>query len=108
MTNKYIQPGEVWDYTAGADIASGDVVVMGDVVGVALAAIANGATGPVQVSGVFELAKLSTDVAAIGDPLYWDAGNSRLTVTASTHKLAGYAAQASGSGTATARVKLKL
>lgn len=32
---------------------------------------------------------LSSDTPAVGDILYWDAGNSRLTTTASTHKKVG-------------------
>jgi predicted RecA/RadA family phage recombinase len=55
---------------------------------------------------VFTLAKLSTDVVAQGAILYWDAGNSRLTVTASTHKKAGLAAGAAGSGVSTVAVDL--
>lgn len=106
MTTKYVQPGEVIDYTAGANIASGQVVLMTARIGVALAAIANGATGPVQVSGVFNIAKLSTDVVAQGALLYWDNSNSRLTTTASGNTLAGYAVAAAGNGVATVNIKL--
>ena len=35
MTTKFVQPGEVIDYTAGANIASGQVVLMGARIGVA-------------------------------------------------------------------------
>jgi predicted RecA/RadA family phage recombinase len=106
MTKKYIQPGEVLDYTAGANIASGDVVLVGVRVGVALADIANGATGPVQVSGVFELTKLSTDAPVQGALLYWDNTNKRLTTTASGNTLAGYAFKGAASGLATVQIKL--
>ena len=106
MTNKYVQPGDVIDYTAGSAIASGQVVVMGVRVGVALAAIAAGATGPVQVTGVFTIAKLSSDVVAQGALLYWDNGNSRLTTTVGSNVLAGYATAAAGNGVATVNIKL--
>lgn len=76
MTTKFVQPGEVIDYTAGANIASGQVVLMGARIGVALKAIANGETGPMQVTGVFNIAKLSTDNMAQGALLYWDNTNS--------------------------------
>jgi predicted RecA/RadA family phage recombinase len=79
---------------------------MGEVVGVALNAIANGESGAVATEGVFNLACLSTDVVAQGDVVYWDATESRLTTTASTHKCAGYAAAPSANGVATCDVKL--
>lgn len=106
MTTKFQQPGEVADYTAGANIASGDVVVMGVRVGVALAAIANGKTGSVQVSGVFRLAKLSTDNIAQGALVYWDNTNKRITSTSSGNTLAGYAFNAAGASTTAIDVKL--
>lgn len=108
MAKNYKQAGGIWDHTAGSNLTSGSPVLMGDVLGVALADIASGSTGAVAVSGTFTIAKLSTDVVAQGAALYWDAGNSRLTTTASTNKLAGYAAAAAGSGAATVDVRLKL
>lgn len=106
MTNKYVMTGQVLDYVAGSNIAVGAVVLMVNRIGVALAAIASGATGAVAVQGVFTVAKLSTDVVAQGDLLYWDAGNSRLTTTASTHKVAGYAAKAAGNGVTTVEINI--
>jgi predicted RecA/RadA family phage recombinase len=106
MTSKFVQPGEVIDYTAGANITSGQVVLMGVRIGVALAAIANGSTGSVQVTGVFTIAKLATDVVAQGAALYWDNTNSRLTTTASGNTLAGYATAAAGSGVSTVNIKI--
>lgn len=108
MTTRYIQPGDVLDYTAGADIANGAVVVMSSMIGVALKAIPNGTIGPVAVSRVFELPKLSTDTIDQGQVVYWDAGNSRITETSSTHAVAGRAAAASGSGATTCRVLLNV
>lgn len=107
MTTKFVQPGEVIDYTAGANIASGQVVLMGARIGVALKAIANGETGPMQVTGVFNIAKLSTDNMAQGALLYWDNTNSRLTTTASGNTLAGFAAAAAAASTTTS-VNIKI
>lgn len=106
MTTKFVQPGEVIDYTAGANIASGQVVLMGARIGVALKAIANGETGPMQVTGVFNIAKLSTDNMAQGALLYWDNTNSRLTTTASGNTLAGFAAAAAGASTTSVNIKI--
>lgn len=106
MALKYKSGGETIMHTASADISSGDVVVVGDRVGIALVDIANGAVGPVALQGVWTVSALSTDDIAAGKKLYWDAGNSRATLTASTHKALGYAAAASGSGVATVDVEL--
>lgn len=106
MTTKFVQPGEVIDYTAGANIASGQVVLMGARIGVALKAIANGETGPMQVTGVFNIAKLSTDNMAQGALLYWDNTNSRLTTTASGNTLAGFAAVAAAASTTSVNIKI--
>lgn len=73
MTVKALQIGNVINYTAGADIASGDLVVMGHTLGIALADIANGAVGPVAVEGVFEgVPKVSAAVFAQGEKLILD------------------------------------
>ena len=106
MTTNFVQPGEVIDYTAGANIASGQVVLMGARIGVALKAIANGETGPMQVTGVFNIAKLSTDNMAQGALLYWDNTNSRLTTTASGNTLAGFAAAAAAATTTSVNIKI--
>ena len=50
---------------------------------------ADGALGSYRAYWEGYLNILSSDTPAVGDILYWDAGNSRLTTTASTHKKAG-------------------
>ena len=65
-------------YTAGADIAVDEIVVLGVIdakkckVGVAREAIANGETGVVAVSGVFEFPKVSAAVIKAGESVNWD------------------------------------
>lgn len=99
--NNFIQLGDVLDYTATQAVASGVLVVIGARVGIAVANIPAGETGPLRVKGVVELAKLGTDAAEQGELLYWDAANSRLTTTEAGNVLAGYAAQAAGAGVTT-------
>lgn len=73
MTVKFVQVGNVVDYTAGADISSGDLVVMGNTLGVALTDIANGDTGAVAIEGVFSgVPKVSAAVFAVGEKLILD------------------------------------
>lgn len=100
MANNYIQPGEVLDHVAAAAITSGQVVLMGKRVGIALGKAAIGETVAVQVKGVFNATKVTADVVAQGALLYWDATASKFTTTVGTNTLAGYAA-AAASGSAT-------
>lgn len=73
MATNYVQPGKTMTITAGADLTSGQVVVVGKVLCVALQAIANGATGVVATEGVFTVPKVSAAVIAQGENLTWDA-----------------------------------
>lgn len=72
MASNFQQRGDVIQYTAGANITSGSVVKIGNILGVALADIANGATGPVAIRGVFTVPKVSGAVIAQGESLVWD------------------------------------
>ena len=108
MTKKYLQPGNVFDHVAAAPIASGDVVVFPDMIGVALTDIATGEEGSVGVSGVFEINTLSTDVVAQGAQLYWDATPGELTLVSTANTPAGKAAAAAGSGATTVLIALNI
>ena len=111
MATNYIAEGKVVDYTAGADITAGSVVKMNKILGVAIADIANGDTGPVAISGIFECPKLSTAVIALGESLTWDvsAGNfDDQAATPATGDVTGAAAvavEAAGNGVTTVKVK---
>ncbi len=73
MTTKFVQVGATINYTAGADIAAGDLVVMGHTLGIALTDIATGETGAVAIEGVFSgVPKVSAAVFAVGEKLILD------------------------------------
>lgn len=106
MAKNYIQEGNVLSYTATAAVASGAVVVIGKRIAIALADIAVGETGSITAEGVFAVAKLGTDVVGLGDLLYWDAANNRLTTTAAGNTAAGFAAAPAGAGVGTVNIKI--
>lgn len=108
MAQNYVQEGDVLNYTnaSGSTISSGAALLIGTWLGVALADIANTATGSVAIEGVFTVAKLSTDVVAQGALLYWDNTNKRLTTTASGNTQVGHAFAAAGNGATTVQIKL--
>jgi len=96
------------DYTPSIAVASGDVVVIGDIVAVATEPIAANVLGAVDVEGVFTFPKATTSASAItaGAKLYWNASGEVVTTTAGTNKTAGYAVAAAGATAATVDVKL--
>ncbi|GAB6185694.1 DUF2190 family protein [Thermopirellula anaerolimosa] len=107
-TAVFIQDGQTVDYTPPADCAAGDVVVQGDLVGIARSAIPAGTPGSLAVAGVFDLSKASATEFAAGAKVYWDATN-KLAVTTDgggANKLVGKAVRAAGTGATTVRVRL--
>ena len=104
----FIQKGDNIDYTAAADIGYMDVVALTDRIGVALEAIANGGTGTVTLTGVFEFpaATGSGKSLTVGEKVYWDATNSVITPTATDNIFAGYAVAAKATSGTTARVRI--
>lgn len=108
MATNFVQEGKTLNYTpSGADVASGDFVVIGAIGAVAKTTIADGKTGAVHITGVFSVAKASGAVTQ-GQKLYWNSSNSNLTTTASGNTLVGVAAEAAASGDATVKILLNV
>lgn len=99
----YVQGDCLIDYTPGAAVAAGDVVVLNDLVTVAPRPIAANALGAVAVEGVWSMPK-ATGAIGQGAIVYWDATNGNVTTTASGNKRAGKAAAAAASGDASVMV----
>jgi predicted RecA/RadA family phage recombinase len=74
MATNFQQYGSVvqWTNGTGSSVASGKVVKLGNILGVALMTIAAGAVGPVAIRGVFTVPKVSGAVIAQGESLVWD------------------------------------
>lgn len=111
MATNYEQPGNVIRYTAGANISSGQVVVVGKTLGVALEDIANTETGNVSICGVFRVPKVSAAVIAAGENLTWDASaaafddNAATPATGDVTGPTAIAFEAAGAGVTTLAVK---
>lgn len=115
MAKNYVQAGEVVDFTngTGSDIASGDVVPMGSLIGVAITDIPDGETGAVGVEGVWEMPKVSAAVIAAGETVTWDASAGAFDdnqATPATGDLTDgcVAVAAAGNGEETVLVKLNV
>jgi predicted RecA/RadA family phage recombinase len=104
----YVQEGRTITVAAPTNVTSGQLVVVGSIVGVAAFDAASGADVEVVTQGVFELPKVATNVIVQRDKLYWDAGQARLTKTAGTGSkpLVGLAVVAAGNGATAVRCAL--
>ncbi|MCO6385019.1 DUF2190 family protein [Oceanicola sp. 502str15] len=68
----YVQKGENITVTAAAAATSGQGVLVGNLFGIAAGDAEIGDDLDLVTVGVFSMAKVSTDVLAVGDPVYWD------------------------------------
>ena len=104
----FVHEGASIDYTPGADVAAGDVVVQGDLVGVAKLDSKAGKLGALAVEGVFDFAKatgVGTALAA-GTTVYWDDAANVATSTAAGNKQIGKVVKAAADADATVRVRM--
>lgn len=82
------------DYTPGSDVTAGDVVVQGDLVGVAAHDIADSVLGSLQVVGpggvwIFDKTAGTSTAMTVGQVVYWDDSGDVATTTASTNAVLG-------------------
>jgi predicted RecA/RadA family phage recombinase len=109
FTAIYVQDDEALDYTPSAAVAAGDVVIQGDLVGVAREPIPANTLGSLAVEGVFDFPKATGAGSGItaGTKVYWDATNKVATATVGTNKLIGKTTKDAADGDATVRVRLQ-
>lgn len=93
MAQNFRHEGNHLIFTAGADVASGQPVQNGKIVGISLRNVANGAKGQMATRGVFQLAKKASLAITAGDALYWDASPGEITATAADGFFIGFAAE---------------
>jgi predicted RecA/RadA family phage recombinase len=104
----FVHEGCSIDYTPAADVAAGDVVVQGDLVGVAKQPIKANQLGALAVEGVFDFAKATgagTALAA-GMTVYWDDAANVATSTSAGNKQLGKVVKAAADADATVRVRM--
>ena len=106
MATKFVQPGSVIDCTApGGGVVSGVPVLIGDLLVVPLNTAAATVKFAGQVDGVWKIAKPAGAILE-GAVLYWDAGASQATGTATGNRKIGAAAKAAANGDAEVHVRL--
>ena len=106
-TARFIHDGHSIDYTPGSDISAGDVIVQGELVGVAKLDIAADTFGALAVAGVFDFPKATGGGTAIpaGKAVYWDLELGRVTANSGSAFL-GHCVALAGDDNAVVRVRL--
>ena len=106
MTNK-VKDGQILNYTNAttSTIEAGTAVAVGSIVGVAVADIAAGATGALDLNGVFTLSK-ETGAWTQGAQLYFNTSGKFHTATSTGAVTAGIANAATTTAATTGQVLL--
>ncbi len=109
FTARFIHEGDIIDYTPGAAVSAGDVVVQGDLVGITKLDIPANALGHLAVTGVFDVAKAtgSGEAIAAGAKVYWDATAKVATTTSTDNTYMGKCVRGAADGDPTVRVRLE-
>ncbi|MDR2805838.1 MAG: DUF2190 family protein [Dysgonamonadaceae bacterium] len=104
----FVQDGATIQYTvSGSDVKSGEIVIVEDLAGVAVAGGSAGDAITVAVEGVYSLPK-GTAAIAKGKKVYVNVTDNVKTVvvTASGNTFIGYAWESAAAGDTTVNVKL--
>ena len=114
MQGTYIQIGASVDYTPGADVDAGAVVVQQNLVGIAPLDITSGDLGALAVKGIFDVVQ-NAEIISAGEAVYWDdngdpvdgvAGTGATTATATGNTFMGFAQAVTAATDTTVRIAL--
>lgn len=110
MAKNYIKPGNHLTFTAPGATASGEVVVLGTLIGIALTAVANGASGEAAVEDVWEVPKTAGGAIAAWSKPSFDisAGEFTAAGTEATGDVIGGVVAIETAASAATTVKVKL
>jgi len=107
MTKNYKGTGSVLNFLNdyGHPYKSGDVVVFGERIGSVIEDIDVDKIGEINVVGVYELPKDNQEIF-IGDLVYWDSSQKRITLITEGNTFAGYAFSHANLGASVVDVKI--
>lgn len=109
MASNFIKPGKHLTFTAGANVASGGGVVLGSLIGVALTAVANGASGEAAVEGVWEMPKAAGAAINAWSKPVWKVGAANFAASgAVTGDILNAVVAVETAASAATKVKVKL
>lgn len=103
----YRAEGDDLDYTPGSALTAGDVVDLGDMVGIVIRDIAANELGALRIKGVFDVLKKTGETWTQWETVYYDAGTTTFSNTAGySEAVAGIIIADAASGDATGRILL--
>lgn len=106
MAKNFIQNGDTIDFIAAQAIKSGEVVVLGSLIAIAVTDIENQATGTGIVNGVWRVKAKQSDNITQGAVLYWDVAQKEATTTKGSNAVLGKAWNNSGTSSVEVDVKI--
>ena len=104
MTAIFVHDGFSIDYTPTANVAAGEIVALGNLVGIAQVDIPANTLGALAVFGVFDVRKGASAFAG-GDAVYYDSSTKKATTEGDIYL--GRAVQAASATESVVRVRLE-
>jgi predicted RecA/RadA family phage recombinase len=102
----FVQPGDTVALIAPYDVLSGNGLLVGSIFGVASFDALTGASVEAQLTGVFDLAKVSAQTWAPGAKIYWDNSAKLATTVSAGNTLIGSAIETASNPSSAGRVRL--
>ncbi len=103
----FVQEGDVLTLDPGATVAAGTGKLFGAALfGVAAVDAVSGTASAFVVRGVVTIAKTSALAIAVGDRVFWDAGNAVVNKTTSAQQQVGIAVEAAVNPSSTVKILL--
>ena len=108
---QFIQQGNSIDHTPAGAITAGDVVVQGDLIGIAQVDCVANQLGALAVTGVFDIDKAAgaSTAIAVGIKVYWDVADQQAKADdeSGANKYLGKTIAAASDDDTTVRVRLE-
>ena len=106
--NRQLKSGRIVNYLndTGSEITAGAVVVVGDLILIAVTAIADGARGALRAEGLWRVDKAAGSAWTLGAEVFFDETAENFTATAPGNKRAGIAVEAAVSAATVGRLLL--
>jgi len=93
-TAQFLYDGNTINYTPVSDVSAGDVVVQGDLIGIAKHDIAAGQLGALAVVGIFAVPKATGTGITAGAKLYWNSATKTVALAPGTEPALPYLGKA--------------
>ncbi len=108
MDSIFVSDGEQIDYTPSGDVAAGDVIVQGTLIGVAERDIPDGTLGALTVLGIRTFPKhvSSSSALSAGAKVYWDIADNEVNTDTGNPYL-GKVVIAAGATDTTVQVRME-